>query len=176
MVFFSNLARMTDRIAFNVIQEYTRSGIFKKVFLVDIPSLDHFVEQLPMTQQVATLHNIIASTIHMINVYEHIDSVTDTFSDPPETARLATLAWGQLNDDVNFFFPLDKVREIRYYYGINKERLDSEKGLLKKIKTQLKDNSQEGIRTSYGIYSTNYEQDYVYALALSSEIQKDWDE
>ena len=108
----------------------------------------------------------------MINVYNHIDSVTDTFSDPPETARIATIGYGQFERDLSYFFTLDKTREIRYYYGINKERLDSEKGLLKKIKAQLKENNQEGIKASYGIYSTNYEQDYVYTLALSSETQE----
>ena len=34
-----------------------------------------------------------------------------------------------------------------------------------------RDNEQEGIRTSYGVFSTSYEEDFVYTLALSSEIQ-----
>lgn len=172
MEFFSKSSQMTDRVAFSVLQEYSRSAVFDRIILINVPNVEPMVDQLPMTQQLDAAHNLIASTIHMINVYDHIDSVIDTFSDPPDSARLATIGLGQVDNEINFFFPLDKTREIRYYYGINKERLDSEKGLLKKIKEQLKENSQKGTRTSYGVYSTNYEQDYVYTLALSSEIQK----
>lgn len=172
MEYFSNLSQMTNRIAFNVLQEYTRSAVFDRIFLVDLLNIEHLVEHAPLAQQSQAAYETIVSTLHMINVYNHIDSVTDTFSDPPETARIATIGYGQFERDLSYFFTLDKTREIRYYYGINKERLDSEKGLLKKIKAQLKENNQEGIKASYGIYSTNYEQDYVYTLALSSEIQE----
>ena len=170
--FFSPKAQTTNKIAFHVLQEYARSAVFDRIFLVDLSNIEHLIEHLPLTQQSQAAYQMIASTIHMINVYNHIDSVTDTFSDPPPTARIATLGYGQFDGEISYFFSLDKTREIRYYYGINKERLDSEEGLLKKIKTQLKENSQKGTETSYGVYSTNYEQDFVYTLALSSEVQE----
>jgi len=171
--FFSKIAQLTDKIAFNVLQEYTRSGVFERIYLVDMKNIEPIMEHLPLMQQTRASHQLIASTIHMINVYDHIDSATDTFCLFPETARLATLGFGKPDSEINYFYPLDKTREIRYYYGINKKRLETEKGLLKKIKAQLRDNEQEGIRTSYGIFSTSYEEDFVYTLALSAEIQGD---
>ena len=169
--FFSKIAQFTDKIAFNILQEYTRSGVFERIYLVDMKNIEPIMEHLPLMQQTRASHRLIATTMHMMNVYDHIDSAIDTFCSFPETARLATIGYGTPESEINYFFPLDKAREIRYYYGINEKRLETEKGLLKKIKTQLRDNEQEGIRTSYGVFSTSYEEDFVYTLALSSEIQ-----
>ena len=57
---------------------------------------------------------------------------------------------------------------MRYYYAINKEKLETDGDILKKIREQIKSE----IETSYGIFSTNYDQDYVYTVANSSEIQR----
>ena len=74
--------------------------------------------------------------------------------------------------DSKLFFSLDRIREMRYYYAINKEKLKSDGSLSKKIKNQVKEHSSEDTSVSYGIYSTDYNQDYVYALGHSSSIQK----
>ena len=57
---------------------------------------------------------------------------------------------------------------MRYYYAINKEKLETDGDILKKIREQIKSE----VETSYGIFSTNYDQDYVYTVAHSSDIQQ----
>ena len=57
---------------------------------------------------------------------------------------------------------------MRYYYAINKEKLETDGDILKKIRKQIKGD----IDASYGIFSTNYEQDYIYTVANTSEIQR----
>ena len=39
------------------------------------------------------------------------------------------------------------------------------------IKTQVKESSSENTAVSYGIYSTQYQEDYVYTMGHSSTIQ-----
>jgi len=164
--------QMNERAVFNVLQEYARSGVFERIFLVDMLTIESFLEDLPLTEYYNTIYQLISSTLHMINIYNHIDSVSDTFSPPHEAARISTIGISNSENEVKLFFPLDEMDEIRYYYAINKDKLQSDGKLLKKIKEQIKEETDEKVRASYGVYSTDYEQDYLYVLAHSLEIQK----
>jgi len=163
---------MNERVVFNVLQEYARSGVFERIFLVDMSTIESFLDDVPLSEYHSKVYQLISSTLHMINVYSHIDSVSDTFSPPHEAARISTIGISNSEDEVKLFFPLDNADEIRYYYAINEDKLKSDGKLLKKIKEQIKEQTSEEIKASYGVYSTDYEQDYLYVLAHSLEIQK----
>ena len=110
--------------------------------------------------------------MHMLNVYNNIDSESDTFGQVYETARIATIGLLDFdNNNLKTFFPLDKIKETRYYYAINKEKVETDGTLFKKIRKQVKEASKE-TKTSYGIFSTNYEEDYGYVVQYSSTVQR----
>ena len=91
----------------------------------------------------------------------------------PVGARLTTIGMSDLekNED-GLFFSLDNVSDIVYYYAYNKEKLESDFELMGKIKNAVATKKQEGVRVTYGIFETDYEQDYIYCLNHSSVIQK----
>jgi hypothetical protein len=163
---------MNERVVCNVLQEYARSGVLERIFLVDMLTVESLLDDLPLSEYYSKIYQLISSTLHMINVYSHIDSVSDTFSPPHEAARISTIGISNSEDEVKLFFPLDNADEIRYYYAINEDKLKSDGKLLKKIKEQIKEQTSEEVKASYGVYSTDYEQDYLYVLAHSLEIQK----
>tara|TARA_Y100000034_G_C6887633_1_gene407762 strand:+ start:1465 stop:2328 length:864 start_codon:yes stop_codon:yes gene_type:complete len=172
MKYISEINQMNQRVTFNVLQEYTRSGVFERIFLIDMPTIEAFMEDVPLSEYHERIYGLVSSAFHMINVYGHIDSVSDTFFPPHEAARISTIGVSNSEDEVELFFPLDEMDEIRYYYAINKNTLQSDGKLLKKIKEQIERETHEETKASYGIYSTDYEQDYLYVLAYSLEIQK----
>ena len=70
------------------------------------------------------------------------------------------------------FFNLDNTAERCYIYGINEERLATEGELKKKIIDRIRSSSnEEGLQASFGVFPTNYEQDYCYTLNYTSIIQ-----
>ena len=71
----------------------------------------------------------------------------------------------------NLFFDLDNVREKVYYYAINEEKLREQGDIHKRVIAQVKANAQD-TKTTYGIYATQYDQDYVYCVAYSSVVQE----
>ena len=163
---------MHQRVIFNVLQEYARSAVFKRIILADVVTMEEYMGEVSLTDYESRLIEMITSVLHMINVYDHIEAVTDTFSEPIDTARLCTFGMIDIKTgEKKEFFPLDRTREIRYYYAINNEALKSDGKLFKKIKSQVKDH-EEDIRTSYGVFSTTYDKNYGYFLAHSSTIQK----
>ena len=156
-------------VVFNVLQEYARSGVFERVYLVDNSKVEESLGNVPVIGYYDKLNSVIASTLHMINVYNHIGSVVNTFSKPLAGRRISTIGfYDTKNNENNLFYSLDNVGEMRYYYAINREKLETDGDILKKVREQIKGDTE----ASYGIFATNYEQDYVYTVAHSSEIQR----
>jgi hypothetical protein len=159
-------------ILFNAFQEYARSGLFERLYLVGNPELEKAIPPTSIKNYFYNLNEAVVSTLHMINVFNHIESVTDTFSDPPVAARISTIGFVNPEKNVDrMFFSLDNVTDIVYYYGYNKVKLNEGNNLLSQIKSSMKKKTEEGVRVSFGIFETNYEQDYVYAVNHTSVIQ-----
>lgn len=156
-------------VVFNVLQEYARSGVFERIYLVDNSKVEQALGNVPVIGYYDKLNSIIVSSLHMINVYNHIGSVVNTFSKPLAGRRISTIGfYDTKNNENNLFYSLDNVGEMRYYYAINREKLETDGDILKKVREQIKGDTE----ASYGIFATNYEQDYVYTVAHSSEIQR----
>ena len=69
------------------------------------------------------------------------------------------------------FYDIEMPREKRYYYAINKQRLRTDGKLFAKIKKQVTERAEEELKTSYGIFSTSYNNDYVYMVCSTPIIQ-----
>ena len=163
---------LQERAVFHILQEYARSGALKRIYLVANHCVDPMVEDASIMGYHDSLNDVVVSSFHMINFFDHTQSITDTFSPPSETARIFT--FGILNyedSQEKIFFPLDNVRETRYYYGIPKEKLHREKDLRRKIVNQVKEKAAEQRKVSFGIYATSYEHDCALVVSNSSFIQ-----
>ena len=162
-----------ERLVYNVLQEYTRSGIFERMYIISNEEVAQLVGSISIKNYHDKINEMIVSTIHMINVYKNNESVTNTFCDLAVGARLTTIGMSDLEKNVdNLFFSLDNVSDVVYYYAYNKEKLEMDFELMSKIKTAVSNKKEDGVRVTYGIFETNYEQDYIYCLNHSSMIQK----
>mgnify|MGYP001169184978 CR=1 FL=1 len=165
-------ARMQQRVTFNVFQEYSRSGVFKKVVLADNTRLEEILGDLPIIGFYDKLNELLVPTMHMVNVLSHSDSIMDNISPPHDVSRI--MSYGLVDFDTGeekMFFDLDNVREKVYYYAINEKKLREQGGIHKKVIAQVKQNAKN-TKTTYGIYPTQYDEDYVYCVAYSSNIQE----
>jgi hypothetical protein len=168
------LNRLQNNLLFNVFQEYARSAVFKKTILVDNKNVSDIVGDIPVLQYWNKINQTIAATYHMINVFKHSKAAFSTFSNPPATARISTIgraSWKK--NEENLFFKLDISREKRYYYAIPQQMLEEDTTLMTKIQKQVKIGVEhDKMKVSYGIYSTQYSEPYVYCESNSSIIQK----
>jgi len=162
-----------ERIAYNILQEYARSGVFERIILVDNVELDKIVGGAPVIGYYAELNKILISAIHMINVFNHSEAVMNTIAKPLEMTRITTLGVLDVEkNEENLFFPLTAIREKSYYYAVNNEMLKTDRELFKTITNQLKEKIiQDKLKISYGIYSTHYKKNYGFLIARSSMVQ-----
>ena len=143
------------------------------MYLVSNEEVAQIVGDVSVKNYNDKINEMVVSTIHMINVYKNNKSVNDTFCPYPVGARITTIGMSDLekNED-KLFFSLDNVSDIVYYYTYNKDKLESDFELMSKIKKAVSMKKEDGVRVTYGIFETDYEQDYVYCMNHSSVIQK----
>ena len=158
-----------ERLVRNVLQEYARSAMFKRIFLVDNKKIEDILGDVPIVGYYDKLNELIVSTIHMINVYNHQEPIHATPFDTGETTRIST--FGILNiekGEENLFFSLDSIREKSYYYAINSKVLETDGKLLRRLTDTINKNVGKDVRAGFQVYSTSYDESYGY-LVVNTE-------
>jgi len=166
-----------ERIVKNVLQEYARSGLLERVYLIDNLAIERSIGDVSIVGYYDTLNQAIVNTLHMINVFENTDPVLGNFTQPHPIARIATLGVVAMKDDVeeddkeNWFYNLTQPRDVVYYYGIGKDDLKNDGTLFRRINRFVKSKIEDGLNVSYGVFETSYEQKYCYCIKHSSMVQ-----
>jgi len=173
LTLLNNQQTQLERLVYNVLQEYTRSGVFERMYIISNDEVENILGGVSIKNYNEKINEMIVSTIHMINIYKNNESLTNTFYDLPVGTRLTTIGMSDIEKNADkMFFSLDNVSDIVYYYAYNKDKLETDSELMSKIKKTVASKKENGVRVTYGIFETDYEQDYIYCLNHSSMIQK----
>jgi hypothetical protein len=167
-------SKLQERLTFNVLQQYARSAVLERIYLVKNTSIEDILGDISIPEYYPRINEFLVSAIHMVNIFKHTDPVTSNFEDLNPICRISTFGMVNMeNGEESLFFPLKFPREKLYYYAINQVSLKEDRALHKKIMQQIKskiDNKE--ISVTYGIYSTEYENDYVYLVSNASFVQE----
>ena len=169
MEFLGHMNILQERVVRNVLQEYTRSGVFNRIFLVDNKKVEEVLGDVPIIGYYDRLNELIVSTIHMVNIYDHQKAIHATPFDKADTTRIST--FGIVNVDEGkekLFFSLDNIREKCYYYAINSKVLETDGKLLRTLTDNINKNIGKEVRAGFQVYSTSYEKNYGY-LVVNTE-------
>lgn len=164
-------SRTLDKITFNVFQQYARSGMFEKLYLVSNSHIQKTVGNIPIGKYHEILNGIIVSAFHMLKVCENTGSTISTLAPPSNLDRICTIGIGEIEKNTDqMFFPLDNVSEKRYYFSINEKQIEQDTSLLSKIKIRTKQ-KDENIKAGYAVYPSEYERNYIYIVSQTKIIQ-----
>lgn len=169
----SSKRKLQDSAVYGILQEYARSGLIERMFIVDNTKLEEVLGDVPIINYYNNLNHLLVSTMHMTNIYTNTKPIESSFFGLHETSRISTFGMMKLDSsEENLFFDLENPRDKTIFYAINKESLENDGSLFRKIKQQVNHFSSENLNVSYKIFSTSYEDDYVYSMNYSSFIQK----
>jgi hypothetical protein len=172
----SELERKRERVVFHILQQYCRSGLLGEMCIIDNKRLEDILQDVPVIGYYDKLNNLIVNTFHMIKVLENNQPEISNFSDIIESARITTIGLVDIDSgEEKLFYDLTFCREMLYYYSIQKEQLEQDSKLMKKIKDKVKKESNDKfqVHKSYGVYSNTYGENYVYCKALASLVQEE---
>ena len=161
-----------QRATMGILQNFARSGLFEKICLVSNLRLEEIAGSTNVFDYYKQINHVFVNTYYMMDVFKNTKPVTATFKKPKESCRITTIGIGSVENEEKFFFPLENEVEMVYYYGINEEKLRTEENLFRKITDNVKSKITEARKVSFGIYPTQYENDYVYAELFSPKIQQ----
>ena len=169
----SGESKMQERLVYNVLQQYARSGMLNNLILVSNPELEKIIGDVPIRSYYEKLNELLVSTIHMINIFNHSEAEIKTNLRRSEASRISTLGiYNFEENEERMFFSLDNQLEMHYYYAINEETLESDGGMMQSIKNKMREINNSSQRGTYGVYSTQYPTNYAYLISFSQKIQK----
>jgi hypothetical protein len=130
------------------------------------------VGKIPIVGYYDKLNTVIADTFHMLNYLDHIEGAMDTFSDMPITYCLKTIGLIDMKSGTeSLFYDLDEVRDKRYYYSINEQQLNNDGDLFDSINEQIEKKITDLAKVMFGVYSSQYKDNYCYVVHSSPNIQ-----
>jgi len=170
------IEKLQHKISFNVLQEYSRSGLFQKFVIFDKIKVENMLNNVGMLDLDEETVSLINSTLHYVNVYSNIKPMLTNGLILSDLARIETYGLSEIGSlDIDMFYELENIEEIAYYYAINSDTLKKEKKLLQTIKNQIKDKQkQNNIKICFSIFETNYNQNFVYCVCKTKHIQPDF--
>ena len=162
---------LQERATLGVFQQYARSGLFERLYLVNNVSVEESLGNVTVTDYFDKINEAIASTLHMIHVWQHSTPVMGNLVKPTPTERITTFGVMGVDSGIEkMFFPLSNAISKNVLYAINENSLKSENQLLGLIQKQIK-NKMTDIKVSFGIYPTDYEGSQAYVLAHTKIVQ-----
>ncbi len=168
----SETKMLLQRSVMGILQNFARSGLFEKICLISNLRLEEMAGSTNVFEYYNQINQVFASTYYMIDVFKNTKPVTSTFKRQKESCRITTIGLSSVDGEDKLFFPFNQETEVVYYYGINEEKLKTEENLFRTITNKVKSRITENTKVSFGIYPTQYENDYIYVEYFSPKIQQ----
>jgi hypothetical protein len=168
----SDTKAMHERSVRGILQNFTRSGLFEKICLISNIYLEEIAGSTNVFDYYKQINHVFVSTYYMIDVFKNTKPVTSTFKRPKDSCKISTIGLASLEEDDKLFFPFKQEVDVVYYYGINEEKLKTEENLFRTITNKVKSRITEERKVSFGIFPTQYENDYIYTEYFSPKIQE----
>lgn len=163
---------LQERVTFGVFQNYARSGLFERLYLVSNVDVEKSLGNIPVTEYFDKINEAVASTLHMIHVWQHSKAIMGNLSAPAKTDRITTFGVMDVESgEEKLFFPLEHVTDKNIFYAINEKSLAAEGQLLGRIQEQVKQKMEDVDKVSFGIFPTDYDGSQGYVFAHTKIIQ-----
>ncbi len=174
MELLTGTPKLVENTVFGVLQEYTRSGLFKSMTIFSNQEIETILGNVPVKSYYDVINEAIFSTVHYMNYFDHSEPEIGHISKKSEVSRIRTAGMLDVeNLEEKWFFELDMRRDTCYYLCINEEKLANEGGLHKRVVEKLKKKSEnEFEKISYAIYETDHKKDFGFCVAHTNAIQQ----
>ena len=160
------------KVVFNVLQEYTRSGLLNSMCIVSNKQVLNIIGNQSIAHMYDRINKTIANTIETIMWFKNQDPIMGSLHTPKVISRIYTVSIGNMkNNDENMLFFLDNTTETCYIYSVSQKELESNKQLIPLIRNKVLADEKNNISSSFAIYPSEHKQSYLYSLKYTHFIQ-----
>lgn len=170
--YLSSEAKKRNRVHFNVLQEFTRSGMIGEMILFDNEiALENFGHG-SIKDYYEKINHYYYSAIHMNNFSKNVKPVFGEHHTPKEISRITTLGMGFIGEDKEkLFFLLDNITETCYIINVSDDDLNTNDDLIPSIKDMASINKEKQRETSFAVYETPHDTHF-YVKHFTHFLQK----
>jgi hypothetical protein len=171
--FASEVERRRNKVHFNVLQEYARSGLINELLLLDNKTIMDLAPSGTVYDFYKNVNYFIYSTIHTLNYCANVKPEFSSTHDPKEISRISTIGYAKFEEgEEKLYFPLDNITETCYIININEEELANDVSIMPNVKGMVRDNKKLNRDTSFSIWSTTEDNNYYYAKHYTHFVQE----
>lgn len=172
--FISSIATKRHRVVFNVLQEYTRSGVLDSMYIVSNAITEQMSGGGTINNYYNKMNETIANLVHYYNIYKNTDPVMGEVHEPKSISRIRTLGvFDMEKNEEKLLFSLDNTTETCYIYNITRDDLENDNTILGNIKDKAKSNVANNINSSFAIYETEYDHNFCHVVAYTHYVQEE---
>lgn len=172
-IMLSPQQKKLNRVAFNVFQQYARSGLLNSVYLMSNESISDLLPYYSIENFYDYVNDAIVNVFENIIFYLNEKPIMGSHHDPKEISRIRTVEYGDfIKTKKNMYFPLDNITETSYINIVNEEDMKNNKELLNLLKDKIKQDEEKNISSSFVVFKSDYEQSFYYAIRFTHYLQE----
>jgi len=173
-MFLDDKAKKRNKVCFNILQEYARSGLLDSIYLFSNKKMAELLDTGCITSYYTSINEAISSVIHYYNYYGGIEPEFGNLRDSKEISKIRTFGIHDLEkNEKKMFFLLDNITEKCYIINITEQDLLENKVILSQIKQKVKKDIENGINSSFVIFKTNHKANFCHTINYTHYIQSE---
>lgn len=170
--FLTNKQVLQERMIRNVLQEYTRSGIFQNIILLDCTLIENIMGETSIKDFDAQFSLTAMRVLNTFIDAKSTEPEIDKSHTPKDISKIMTFAYYDfLNNIERPVYNMSMVEDKIYHFYFTEETLNGNSKMLREIKYKLKNKAVDNTKVSYTIRGTTAEADFCFVTYHSKVIQ-----
>ena len=171
--FLNNISRKRERAVRNILQEFVRSGMLEKIYLISNKDLANLIPDISIGTYFTKINEKIVNMWELYQYYSKVSPIMGNIEQPSDIDRITSFGIYDLNSEKeSAFFNLENIRQKHFYFALSSTTLqDTGKVLQLVIEKLEKAKDTELVEISHAFFDSGYEVDNVYVLYYTNHIQ-----
>ena len=172
-IMLSPTQKKLNRVAFNVFQQYARSGLFNCLYLMSNEDIASILPYYSIENLYDYLNDAIVNVFENIIFYLNERPVMGAHHEPKEISRIRTVEFGNFKENKkNMYFPLDNITETCYINIVSDEDMKNNREMLDTLKDKIRKDTDNNINSSFTVFKTEHEHSFYYAIHFTHYLQE----
>lgn len=151
----SRMGTLQQNVVSNVLQEYARSGLLKKIYLIDNCKVEEMIEDVSLEDYWDKINELIAYVFHTNLYFQNTKPVIQSEIEQSDICRISTFGILTEQKEKRMLYSLRNILEEKYFFVYNKQDKKQSKNLLKDIKNFISDTKDESKKSFCIFENTN---------------------
>ena len=161
-----------NKVAFNVFQEYTRSGLLNCMYLVCNETISSILPAITIDSFFDHINQAIVNVFENIIFYLDQEPIFGSHHEPKDISRIRTVSYGDFeNNEEKKYFPLDNMPETCYINIVSKEDMKENKEILDILKEKVIKDRENNLLSSFVVFNSDYEKSFYYSIHFTHYLQ-----